>query len=152
MAALLHAFPSTPPVVRRRSRDLLDVIRDAVKRGLSDAAEGLGDPLVAEPTGATVASIKTVGDEFLAPTPPVSQPLSLWSHNKALPTAATSSLFGASILPSRPHLVYSATISSLFGSTPAPRIDSHSRFQDVVKKIHSTLVIAPTIPTVRASC
>ena len=152
MTALLHAFPSTPPVVRRRSKELLDVIRDAVKRGLSDAAEGPGDLLVAEPTEATVASIKTEGDESSAPTPPVSQPLSLWSHNKALPTSTTSSLFGTSIPQSCPHLVYSATISSLFGSIPAPRINSHSRFQDVVKKIHNTLVIAPTVPTVRASC
>lgn len=152
MAALLHTFPSTPPVVRRRSKELLDVIRDAVKRGLSEAAEGPGDPLIEEPTWATVPLIKTEGGELSAPTPPVSQPLSLWSHNKALPTAATSSLFGSSTMPSRPHLVYSATTSSLFGTIPAPRINSHKRFQDVVKKIHNTLVIAPTVPTVRASC
>ena len=154
MAALLHTFPSTPPVVRRRSKELLDVIRDAVKRGLSDAAEaeGPGEPLDTEPTGATVPLIKMEGDELSTPTPPVFQPLSLWSHNKALPLAATSSLFGASTMPSRPHLVYSATTSSLFGSIPAPRIKSHNRFQDVVKMIHNTLVIAPTVPTVRASC
>ena len=152
MAALLHTFPSTPPVVRRRSKELLDIIRDAVKRGLSDAAEEPEDILVAEPTGATVPSIKTEGDESSAPTPSVSQPVSLWSYNQALPTAATSSMFGASTLPSRPHLVYSAAISSLFGSIPAPRTNSHSRFQDVVKKIHNALVIAPTVPTVRASC
>jgi exosome complex exonuclease RRP6 len=152
MAALLHAFQSIPPVVRRRSKELLDVIRDAVKRGLSEAAEGPWEPLVAEPSEATDVSIKTGDDELSAPTPSVSQPPSLWSRDKALPTATTSSLFGTSNLPSRPHLIYSATISSLFGSVPAPRINSHSRFQDVMKKIHNTLVIAPTVSTVRVSC
>ena len=46
MAALLHAFPSTPPVVRRRAKELLDVIRDAVRIGLS------GPEVPKEPTPA----------------------------------------------------------------------------------------------------
>ena len=154
MAALLHAFPSTPPVVRRRSKELLDVIRDAVKRALSGAIEGQGTPLVAESSGGAVTPIETDGDDLPAPTPPVPQPPSLWSCNKVLPAATTSSLFGASMLSSHPQLLYSATSSSLFGSVPpsgVPKIDSLSRFQNVVKKIHSTLVIAPTVTTVRAS-
>ena len=39
MAALLHAFSSTPPVVKRRAKELLDVIRGAVKKGLSGVVE-----------------------------------------------------------------------------------------------------------------
>ncbi|KAN0128614.1 hypothetical protein V8E53_013533 [Lactarius tabidus] len=35
MAAPLCAFQSTPPVVRRREKNLLDVIRGAVRKGLS---------------------------------------------------------------------------------------------------------------------
>lgn len=34
MAALLSTFQPVPPVVRRRGRELLDAIRDAVKRTL----------------------------------------------------------------------------------------------------------------------
>jgi exosome complex exonuclease RRP6 len=151
MAALLHAFPSTPPVVRRRSKELLDVIRNAVKTALSSAVEGQETPVVAESSEATVAPIETDGDDLTAPTL-VSQPPSLWSCNKVSPTATTSSLFGdASMLSSRPHLLYSATDSSLFGSLPpsgVSEVNSLSRFQDVVKKIHSTLVIAPTVSLV----
>jgi len=156
MAALLYAFPSTPPVVRRRSKELLDVIRDAVKRALSGSVERQGTPLlVAETSGAAVAPIQSDGDGLPTQTPPASHSPSLWSRNKVLPTAITSSLFGASVLSSRPHLLYSATTSSLFGSvhpSGMPKVNSLSRFQDVVKKIHSTLVITPTVPAVRASC
>jgi len=150
MAALLHAFPSTPPVVRRRSKELLDVIRDAVKRGLSIAVEGPG-PLVAESSGPNVSSNEMDSDNLLAPNPPVPQSSSLWSSDEPLPTATSSSLFGASIPSSRPRPVYSTTSSSLFGSLPpsgVPKDNSLSRFQNVVKKIHSTLVIAPTVPAV----
>jgi exosome complex exonuclease RRP6 len=154
MAALLHAFPSTPPVVRRRSKELLDVIRDAVKRALSGSVEGQGTPLVAETSGTAVTPIESDGDDLPTQTPPASHSPSLWSRNKGLSAATTSSLFGASMLSSRPHLLYSATTSSLFGSvhpSGMPKVNSLSRFQDVVKKIHSTLVITPTV-AVRASC
>jgi hypothetical protein len=152
MAALLHAFPSTPPVVRRRSKELLDVIRNAVKTAPSSAVEGQETPVVAEPSEAAGPPIETDGDDLPALTPQVSQQPSLWSRNEVSLTATTSALFGdASMLSSRPHLLYSATDSSLFGSLPPSgiaKVNSLSRFQDVVKKIHSTLVIAPTVPLV----
>lgn len=149
MAALFHAFSSTPPVVKRRAKELLDVIRNAVKKGLSGASEESRESPHAE---AAVGSNKMDVDVPLASTIPVPEPTSLWPRNKALPTAATSSLFGATMLASRPQPVYSTPCSSLFGSLPCPgvpKVDSSSRFQDVVNKIHGTLVIAPTIPTVR---
>jgi exosome complex exonuclease RRP6 len=154
MAALFHAFPSTPPVVRRRSKELLEIIRDAVKKGLSSAVEGPGEAVVVEPSGVTLSATKTDDDGFSASTPPVPQPPPLWSHDKALPTATASSLFGASVLPPQPRPTYSAVSSSLFGSLPpsgVTNVNASSRFQDIVKKIHSTLVIAPTAPTVRTS-
>jgi len=39
MVALLRAFSSTPAVVKRRAKELLDVIRGAVKKGLSGTVE-----------------------------------------------------------------------------------------------------------------
>lgn len=150
MAALLHAFPSTPPVVRRRAKELLDVIRDAVRKGLS------GPAAPSEPTPAVSSEPKPesrkdvdVSSEDPAPAPASS---SLWSHSKPLPTSTTSSLFGdAAVLPRLPS-VYSTSQSSLFGVPPTsaePKTKSLGRFQDVVSRIHSTLVIAPTVPQVR---
>lgn len=155
MAALLHAFSSTPPVVKRRAKELLDVIRDAVRKGLSGVAEEPRELLPASSSEATVAPSKMDIDVPSAPTQPVPQLTSLWSRSKDLPIAATSSLFGTAIQPSRHQPLYSTSSSSLFGSLPTsgpPKINSSSRFQDVVNKIHSTLVIAPTVPPVRSLC
>jgi exosome complex exonuclease RRP6 len=147
MAALLHAFEYTPPVVKRRAKELLDVIRDAMKKGLSSAVE---DPKELLPTTSTeeaiIAPSKMDVDVPLASTQPLHT--SLWSFNKALPVAATSSLFGSAIQPSRTQSLYSSPSSSLFGSLPLsgpPKVNFASRFQDVVNKIHSTLVVAPTV-------
>lgn len=149
MAALLHAFASTPPVVKRRAKELLDIIRDAVKKGLSGAVEDLKESLPTASSETTVAPSRMVVDVPSASTQP--QQTSLWSFNKALPMAATSSLFGSAIQPSRSQPLYSTSSSSLFGSLPArgpSKVNSLSRFQDVVNKIHSTLVVAPTVPPV----
>lgn len=156
MAALLHAFSSMPPIVKRRAKELLDIIRDAVKRGLSGAAEEPRETPFAAPSEATVVSSQMDVDGSSAPKPPLRpQSTSLWSRSKDLPIAATSTLFGTTILPSRAQPVYSTSRSSLFGSLPpsgVPKLNSLSQFQDVVNKIHSTLVIAPTVPAVRALC
>ena len=155
MAALLHAFPSTPPVVKRRAKELLDVIRGAVKKGLSDAVEEPRDLLPTASSEATVAPSKMDVDAPSPPTQPAPRLTSLWSQNKDLPIAATSSLFGARIQSSRPQPLYSTASSSLFGSLPSsgpPKVNRDARFQDVVNKIHSTLVIAPSVPAVRTLC
>ena len=152
MAALLHAFSSTPPVVKRRAKELLDVIRDAVKKGLSGAVEEPRGPLPTASFEATMVPTKMDVDDTLTSTAPVPQLTSLWSQIKGLPIAATSSLFGAEIQPSRSQPLYSTSSSSLFGSLPSSGpsgVNSSNRFQDVVNKIHSTLVIAPAVPTVR---
>ena len=146
MAALLHAFPSTPPVVRRRAKELLDVIRGAVRRGLSASAPP------SEPTPVVpVPSEEAMPDEVerVDPAPASS---SLWSCSENLPTSTTSALFGpATVLP-RPPAIYSTSQSSLFGVPPPstePKTKLLGRFQDVVNRIHSTLVVAPTVPQVR---
>jgi exosome complex exonuclease RRP6 len=151
MAALLHAFSSTPPVVRRRAKELLDVIRNAVKKGLSDFVEqprqsppAVSSELISEPDKMDVDISRADKSSI----PPQS---SLWSRNKTLPTAATSSLFGTPMLASSRPPIYSTPYSSLFGSVPAFTVQSvvpSSRFQDVVNKIHSALVVAPALPTV----
>ncbi|KAF8259405.1 ribonuclease H-like domain-containing protein [Lactarius quietus] len=133
MAALLHAFPSAPPVVRRRAKELLEVIREAVRKGLSVPAT----PITPEPK-----------EDVVVFSEPARASSTLWSGSKPLPTITTSSLFGAvSVLP-RPPAAYSTSKSSLFGAPPStnPKTKSFDRFQDVVNRIHSTLMIAPTVP------
>jgi exosome complex exonuclease RRP6 len=147
MAALLHAFPSTPPVVRRRAKELLDVIRGAVRRGLSAPAPP-SEPTPVVPLEEAMPESKEEV-ERVDPAPALS---SLWSCSKDLPTSTTSALFGpATVLP-RPPAVYSTSQSSLFG-VPSPSTEPKTkplgRFQDVVNRIHSTLVVAPTVPQVR---
>jgi exosome complex exonuclease RRP6 len=149
MAALLHAFEYTPPVVKRRAKELLDVIRDATKKGLSGAVEDPKEVLPAASSETTVAPSKMDVDVPSASTQP--RQTSLWSFNKALPIAATSSLFGSAIQSSRTESLHSTSSSSLFGPLPPsgkPKVNFPSRFQDVVNKIHSTLVVAPTVPAV----
>src|SRR6266403_461923 len=147
MVALLRAFSSTPAVVKRRAKELLDVIRGAVKKGLSGTVEEPKEHLPTVSPETTVAPSKMDVDVSSAPSQPVPQPTSVWSSNETLPIAATSSLFGSTIQPSLTQPLYSTSSSSLFGSlhpTP-PTANALSRFQYVVNKIHSALVIAPTV-------
>jgi exosome complex exonuclease RRP6 len=149
MAALLHAFEFTPPVVKRRAKELLDVIRDATKEGLSGTVE---DPKEVPPTASFETSVAPSMMDLDAPSAST-QPrqTSLWSINKALPIAATSSLFGSAIQPSHTQSLHTTSSSSLFGTVPpsgTPKVNSPSRFQNVVNKIHSTLVVAPTVSAV----
>ncbi|KAI9436585.1 hypothetical protein H4582DRAFT_1961793 [Lactarius indigo] len=138
MAALLHAFPSTPPVVRRRAKEVLAVIRSAVRKGLSGAAAP-SEPTPVVPSEVTLEPTKDVDVSSEHPTP-APTPSSLWSHSKPPQTSTTSSLFGTvAVLPRLP---------SLFGVPPtsaAPKTKIIGRFQDVVNRIHSTLIIVPTV-------
>ncbi len=151
MGALFHVFTSTPPVVKRRAKELLDVIRDAVKKGLSGAVEEPKELLPTASSETTVAPSKMDVDVPSASSPPVPQPTSLWSFNKALPVAAASALFGSTIQQPRAQPLHSTSSISFFGSLPPSgqsKASSLNRFQEVVNKIHSTLVIAPTAPAV----
>ncbi|KAH9065385.1 ribonuclease H-like domain-containing protein [Lactarius vividus] len=146
MAALLHAFPSTPPVVRRRAKELLDVIRGAVKKGLSGpAAPSEPSPIVSSEATPQQRMDIDVSSEHADP---ACASASLWSRSEPLPTSTTSSLFGAATVLPRLPSGYSTSQSSLFGVPPTPAVSktkSIGRFQDVINRIHSTLVVAPTV-------
>ncbi|KAH9031129.1 ribonuclease H-like domain-containing protein [Lactarius pseudohatsudake] len=114
MPALLHAFLSTPLVVRRRAKELPDAIRAAVKKGLS------GTAVPSEPTPAVSSEVTPESRRTLMFPHVSSEPAatSLWSRNKPLPTSTTSSRFGvATVLPRLPS-VYSTSQGSLFGFPP----------------------------------
>ncbi|KAH9042099.1 ribonuclease H-like domain-containing protein [Lactarius pseudohatsudake] len=146
MAALLHALPSTP-VVRRRAKELLDVIRGAVRNGLSGpAAPSEPAPIVSSEATPQQTMDVDVSSEHADP---ACASASLWSRSKPLPTSTTSSLFGAATVLPRLPSGYSTSQSSLFGVPPTSAVSktkSIGRFQDVVNRIHSTLVVAPTVP------
>ncbi|KAF8258793.1 hypothetical protein EI94DRAFT_1814578 [Lactarius quietus] len=142
MAALLHVFSSTPPVVRRRAKELLEVIREALRKGLIGPAAPSDTPVVPAEVAPEPKEDVVVSSEP-APASP-----SLWSGSKHLPMSTTSSPFGATTVLPHPLVAYSTCHSSLFGVPPStePKTKSHGRFQDVINRIHSTLVIAPTVP------
>ncbi|KAF9015830.1 hypothetical protein BDZ89DRAFT_1094618 [Hymenopellis radicata] len=144
MPALLRIFHSPPPVIKRRARELLDAIRDAVKAHFS----------AIQATGATEA-VGANKDAPVAVEPPqdvitTENPTSskLWCNPSSRST--TSSLFGPAALKVKktvplcrhPPARCLASRSSLKGSSG----HGGGRFQDVLNKIHSSLSIAPSVP------
>lgn len=176
MAALLHMFHSVPPVIRRRAKELLGCIRVALKRGLT-ATTPQTPPIEHTPaftplnTPAGMDVDSTPSTDVPSVRPPSS---SLWSKpsNSTTQSTSASSLFGSALssattsksIPTSSATTssYVAPRSSLFGHGASSSAASESsrtrdvqnmqsRFQDVVKKIHSTLVVAPTLPQVCSS-
>ncbi|KAF9015850.1 hypothetical protein BDZ89DRAFT_435244 [Hymenopellis radicata] len=145
MPALLRIFHSPPPVIKRRARELLDAIRDAVRAHFS----------AIQATGATEA-VGANKDAPVAVEPPqdvitTENPTSskLWSNPSSRST--TSSLFGPAALEVKTSSSLSISTSSLFGlSQPVKGSSGHGggRFQDVLNKIHSSLSIAPSVPQI----
>jgi hypothetical protein len=85
--------------VKRRAKEVLDIIHDAVKKGLSGAVEeprGLLPTVSSEATGTFVPS-RVDADATLTPTGLIPQLTSLWFQIKGLPIAATFSV--CSIIP-----------------------------------------------------
>ncbi|KNZ78491.1 Exosome complex exonuclease rrp6 [Termitomyces sp. J132] len=162
MAALLGVFRSVPPVIRKYAKELLEVIRDCVKRhslsGTTPSAPGvtLHPPVPQGTESSTVPQTKS--NETPLP--------SLWTRtSESNAVTSTSSLFGATLtsICSTPRSlsVFSTTKSSLFGNAPSSISPSklsengHSylppHFRDVIARINSTLVSAPTMPRVAES-
>ena len=56
MAALLSVFHPVPPVIRRRAKELLDTIRDAVKGALGSSSAADGSVEVATTTTSTTST------------------------------------------------------------------------------------------------
>ncbi|KAF5374147.1 hypothetical protein D9615_008827 [Tricholomella constricta] len=163
MAALLRMFHSVPPVIRKRAKELLEVIRDRIRRHLSDNPAPSAPSLIEQmpaPVPTTTAEASTQPQAMSNDTPMSN----LWNRAPASNAAASSSslLFG-STLPairrtSQTTASFSTSQSSLFGSTinslfpsqlssnEKPTISPH--FHEVVARINSTLVIAPSAPKV----
>ncbi|KAI0060351.1 hypothetical protein BV25DRAFT_1917713 [Artomyces pyxidatus] len=162
MAGLLATFQSVPPIIRRRAKELLDVVREAVARGLR--SQTASEPTVTTTIASGATQVQSmdvdVSEAALSKGAEVSSSLAtqLWSRSGTLPSVSTSALFGASILPASathpPATAYASSRSVLFGGTPSapsgPSVSGglHARFQEVVSRIHRALVIAPTAPQV----
>ncbi|ETW81983.1 hypothetical protein HETIRDRAFT_318347 [Heterobasidion irregulare TC 32-1] len=156
MAALLASFQSLPPLIRKRSKELLDTIRAAVKRGLGDQ-QTLVAPTGLQDNTLNVSPAEESSSSHLDTTPAPR----LWAQNTVLPlAAATSTLFDLSrsngpIAAFSNH--YSTARSSLLGdsasSTSAivPSRATRAGFQSILKKIHTSLVIVPALPDIIGS-
>ncbi|KAJ6579470.1 ribonuclease H-like domain-containing protein [Mycena vulgaris] len=144
MAALLQMFQSVPPVVRRRAKELLEAIRACLQRYVAKAPEAPATPAV-EKHVAMEVDVAVVAVEAPAP--------GLWSlaSNASTRAAGKSALFGGALASKAPVVTLAASTSALFGAKgKAPSILA-SRFQEVVARIHSALVIIPSMPVTLAS-
>lgn len=152
MAALLRVFHSPPPLMKRRAKELLDTIRDAVKVYLSRSSSTSSIPeQQPEPT-----EVEHVDESPVLKTQAL-QSSTLWSGSTSSSITSKSSLFGTA-LPTlfvqlsspRNHSGITTSQSALFG-TMARKSDTNyssdmSRFRELVTRIHSTLSIAPFVP------
>ncbi|KAF8621412.1 hypothetical protein AX15_007824 [Amanita polypyramis BW_CC] len=153
MAALLKMFPSgPPPVIRRRAKELLDIVRDVVREKSTSPmveAEATTHPEVAQtavqvkPTVSGTAKTQAVDvierDIWTASTKDLSSVTtkrsSLFRTTAPLPAAAAN------------HLTTSKSV--LFGQRNVSNGPSSApHFKQLVSRINSTLVIAPSAPKV----
>ncbi|KAJ7047939.1 hypothetical protein C8F04DRAFT_1023035 [Mycena alexandri] len=146
MAALLQMFQSVPPVVRRRAKELLEAIRACLRRHLSKSQKVAPVPPPVEKDAEM--QVDEVVVEVAAPTSSAS--VNLWSIASGASTRVTksSALFGASFAAKAPAVPLAASTSSLFGAKSTTPTQLASRFEEVVARIHSALVIVPSMPVV----
>ncbi|KAF7330926.1 Exosome complex exonuclease RRP6 [Mycena venus] len=158
MAALLQMFQPVPPVVRRRAKELFDAIRSCVQRYLSKGEKASVPPPAAE-------KMQVDEEVVVKVTAPALTTDALWSRGVLSPIyaadvkqthlapgtsalAGKSALFGASLTSKAPTVALAASVSSLFGTKGSGPKQLTSRFQEVVARIHSALVIVPSMPVV----
>ncbi|KAJ7929003.1 hypothetical protein B0H13DRAFT_2652544 [Mycena leptocephala] len=142
MAALLQMFQPVPPVVRRRAKELLEAIRACLQRYFSNSKnEAPVLPAVEKDAEMQV-------DEVVAKVElPASSAGNLWSIVPGTSTlAGKSALFGVSLAAKTPAIALATSTSSLFGAKGTAAMQLTSRFQEVVARIHSALVIVPSMP------
>jgi len=168
MTALLAIFRNNiPAVVKRRAKELLEVVKLGVKRGLEGSVpqQKVLEEVVVEAKAvsppAEDGGAMEVDDESKAPATVVE---GLWgapqTQSSTIP-ATTSSLFSTpqpQKAVAAPHI--STGTSTLFGkalgasasakislstSTPAKPVPNPA-FQALVSRIHSTLVVVPSVP------
>ncbi|KIK69880.1 hypothetical protein GYMLUDRAFT_150634 [Collybiopsis luxurians FD-317 M1] len=155
IAAMLRIFKFVPPVLKRRAKELLDVIRDAVQEHLISVQEKpaeheevvnlLQDTVTMEQTladtGSNNASLWKLGTgpvislDFL----PISVSSSLFGNAKLVSNDSESRNRVAGISTSR-NTLFGKTVPYAASQTP---ISSVSRFAEVVGRIHSNLLPAP---------
>ncbi|KAJ6544046.1 hypothetical protein B0H19DRAFT_1169443 [Mycena capillaripes] len=147
MAALLQVFQPVPPVVRRRAKELLEAIRACLQRYLSKSQVAAPAPSVVEKDAEMQVDEVEVRVEVTA-----SGAGNLWSIAPGPSTRAAgkSALFGASIASKTPAVALATSTSSLFGAKSTGSKELASRFQEVVARIHSALVIVPSMPVIES--
>ncbi|CCM05603.1 uncharacterized protein FIBRA_07831 [Fibroporia radiculosa] len=163
MAALLSLLHPVPPVIRRRSKELLDAIRAAIASVAPvsmTVAEEAKTNVLAAADGLTIADDDMQIDKNASLATNLaadSARTSLWSHVSRPPAATiSSSLFGDTLV-TRVNIKHTtecaAPRSALLGNAPPPRsrTSDQARFLEVVARIHGTLVIAPSVPKLAAT-
>ncbi|KAJ3862649.1 hypothetical protein EV359DRAFT_74071 [Lentinula novae-zelandiae] len=150
MAAMLKIFHFVPPVLKRRAKELLNIIREVIERyDTSGEAKSLQDVVVIEaPPDAMVV------EQQSSPIPTES----LWTLVPSITHLyASSTLFpsakpkGLTQLANGNNSVISTAQSALFGqalsasNTETITALPINRFAEVIARIHSTLIIAPSV-------
>ncbi|KAJ3907942.1 hypothetical protein F5879DRAFT_1007977 [Lentinula edodes] len=150
MAAMLKIFHFVPPVLKRRAKELLNIIREVIERyDTSGEAKSLQDVVVLEaPPDAMVVeqqsspipteSLWTLGPSIthlyasstLFPSAKPKALMQLANGNNSVISTAQSALFGQALSPSNTETTTALPIN---------------RFAEVITRIHSTLVIAPSV-------
>lgn len=168
--SLLGAFRgNVPAVVKRRVRELVDVVKEAVKRGLETQGS---TSTVREEQKKQMEGPKQVVEEVVAMQ--VDQPVASVVSGKpdvfAAPSTSTNGLVAPSSSlfarkePQAQPVASSSKISTpssfLFGkvikptasaSAPTTTQAKSSAFQEILSRINSTLVIAPSVSVILAS-
>ncbi|OBZ71400.1 Exosome complex exonuclease rrp6 [Grifola frondosa] len=157
MAALLSVFRPVPPVMRRRAKELLDAIRETVKRQLGTSSSSAIAATTDELEHVNPESAKLMDVDEKVSTDDVAS-LTLWSSvSRSSASAQSSSLFGPSLLTKADiagSLSYVASQSLLFGPYVSGTRQSSdvfvnkSDFCEAMARIHSTLIITPSIPKI----
>ncbi|KAF5392913.1 hypothetical protein D9757_001048 [Collybiopsis confluens] len=153
MPAMLRIFHFVPPVLKRRAKELLDVIREAVKEHLVSGEEKSDEIAVDSP--------HDIGsEESRQPEVKMDATHAMFSGKPDLPalSSTSSSLFGTANSVSLTNQNKTSTSHSvLFGTTlastgtsqmpPQAISSSITRFAEIVRRIHSNLLIAPSTVT-----
>ncbi|TCD63167.1 exosome nuclease subunit [Steccherinum ochraceum] len=155
IAGLHNMFPSTPPMIRTRGKELLDAIRDSIRRLSSSKSEEqpMDDVVVAKELG-IVASLDTAPVQiYKDPRANIFAPM---PFNEDVPATQYSSLFGSAANVDRSAEVsgvFSTKRSSLFDFVQSLSTVKPGRFafRDVLFRIHNDLSVAPSLPQVPES-
>ncbi|KAF8517423.1 ribonuclease H-like domain-containing protein [Hysterangium stoloniferum] len=143
LPTLLSHFQPVPPIVRVRSLELLDVIKDAVKR-----AETQQPVPEVEMVSAVDVQTKDISLRLVGTVDRVASS-GLWDRSISNNMATSSSLLGSMSATPMSGATYISHKSSLFGSmsiTQVQDLSADKRYCDVMARIHSKLIIAPTPP------